>query len=258
MDTPVLTPSSSSSIVGFLLHDVARLMRRRFEQRAIRLGFTRAQWQVLVHLAQNEGIHQAGLADILEVEPITLVRILDKLQARGLIERRQHPNDRRCLVTLSHARGAPEPRAAAHHRRHDACRSPGGSRRTRAGCPGPRLDPSQIQSCRGLHPAGERRRGPPWLTELPHATSAMLTQRRSIAIPIVTRWHRTDTPRRCGGHPSRSRRRGPNGWSYLRLPKGRLPQPRSRWLLRRDASAVCDPSCSRYSRWLWRWGATTT
>ena len=92
-----LSPSSSS-IVGFLLHDVARLMRRRFEQRAIRLGFTRAQWQVLVHLAQNEGIHQAGLADILEVEPITLVRILDKLQARGLVERRQHPNDRRAWL----------------------------------------------------------------------------------------------------------------------------------------------------------------
>lgn len=87
-----------SSPVGFLLHDVARLMRRRFEQRAARLGFTRAQWQVLVHLAQNEGINQAGLADILEVEPIALVRILDKLQARGLVERRQHASDRRCWL----------------------------------------------------------------------------------------------------------------------------------------------------------------
>jgi len=88
----------SSSRVGFLIHDVARLMRRRFEQRAARLGFTRAQWQVLVHLAQNEGINQAGLADIIEVEPISLVRILDKLQARGLVERRQHPNDRRAWL----------------------------------------------------------------------------------------------------------------------------------------------------------------
>ncbi len=81
--------------VGFLLHDVARLMRKRFEQRARGLGLTRAQWQVLVHLAQNEGIHQSGLADILEVEPITLLRILDKLEARGLIERRRHATDRR-------------------------------------------------------------------------------------------------------------------------------------------------------------------
>jgi MarR family transcriptional regulator for hemolysin len=87
--------SSPPPTVGFLTHDVARLMRKRFEQRAARMGFTRSQWQVLVHLAKNEGIHQAGLAEILEVEPITLVRILDKLEGRGLVERRQHPTDRR-------------------------------------------------------------------------------------------------------------------------------------------------------------------
>lgn len=81
--------------IGFVLHDVGRLMRKRFEQQAAHLGFTRSQWLVLLHLAKNEGIHQAGLAEILEVEPITLVRILDKLEGRGLIERRQHPTDRR-------------------------------------------------------------------------------------------------------------------------------------------------------------------
>lgn len=87
--------SSPSPTVGFLAHDVARLMRKRFEQRASTLGFTRSQWQVLVHLAKNEGIHQSGLADILEVEPITLTRMIDRLEARGLVERRQHPTDRR-------------------------------------------------------------------------------------------------------------------------------------------------------------------
>lgn len=81
--------------LGFLLHDVARLLRKRFEQRARDLGLTRAQWQVLVYLALNEGIHQGGLAELLEIEPITLVRILDKLEARGLIERRRHAADRR-------------------------------------------------------------------------------------------------------------------------------------------------------------------
>ena len=81
--------------LGFLLHDVARLLRKRFEQRAKNLGLTRSQWQTLAYLAGNEGIHQAGLAEILEIEPITLVRILDKLAERGLIERRQHPSDRR-------------------------------------------------------------------------------------------------------------------------------------------------------------------
>ncbi len=89
---------SSNANVGYLLHDAARLMRKRFEQRAGRLGFTRSQWQVLVHLAKNEGIHQAGLADILEVEPISLTRILDRLAARGLVERRQHPKDRRAWL----------------------------------------------------------------------------------------------------------------------------------------------------------------
>lgn len=87
--------SEQTSTIGFLLHDVARLMRKRFEQRARSLGLTRAQWQVLVHLAKNEGIHQSGLAEILESEPITLLRILDKLEARGLIERRRHATDRR-------------------------------------------------------------------------------------------------------------------------------------------------------------------
>ncbi|AGB71225.1 MULTISPECIES: MarR family winged helix-turn-helix transcriptional regulator [Rhizobium] len=86
---------SSTPTLGFLLHDVARLLRKRFEQRAKDLGLTRSQWQTLAYLANNEGIHQAGLAEMLEIEPITLVRILDKLSERGLVERRQHPNDRR-------------------------------------------------------------------------------------------------------------------------------------------------------------------
>lgn len=86
---------SATPTLGFLLHDVARLLRKRFEQRAKELGLTRSQWQTLAYLANNEGIHQSGLAEILEVEPITLVRILDKLSERGLVERRQHPTDRR-------------------------------------------------------------------------------------------------------------------------------------------------------------------
>lgn len=81
--------------VGFLLHDVARLLRKRFEQNARDLGLTRSHWQVLVYLARNEGIHQGGLAELLEVEPITLARMIDKLQESGLIERRAHSTDRR-------------------------------------------------------------------------------------------------------------------------------------------------------------------
>src|SRR5437588_13105689 len=80
--------------LGFLLHDVARLLRRRFEQNARGSGLTRSQWQVLAYLAKNEGINQSGLADLLEIEPITLCRIVDRLQALGLVERHPHPSDR--------------------------------------------------------------------------------------------------------------------------------------------------------------------
>ncbi|WP_045837408.1 MarR family winged helix-turn-helix transcriptional regulator [Hyphomicrobium sp. 99] len=81
--------------VGFLLHGCARLLRKRFEQNSQGTGLTLPQWKVLVYLSSNEGINQAGLADLLDVEPITLGRSLDKLQALKLIERRPHPTDRR-------------------------------------------------------------------------------------------------------------------------------------------------------------------
>jgi MarR family transcriptional regulator for hemolysin len=81
--------------LGFLLNDVARLLRKRFEQNAREFGLTRAQWQVLAYLARNEGIQQSALADILDVEPITLGRIVDRLEAASLVERRNHPTDRR-------------------------------------------------------------------------------------------------------------------------------------------------------------------
>jgi DNA-binding MarR family transcriptional regulator len=84
-----------SPTLGFLIHDVARLLRTRFEQLSRDSGLTRSQWQVLAYLERNEGIHQSGLAELLEVEPITLGRIIDRLQEFGLVERRPHPTDRR-------------------------------------------------------------------------------------------------------------------------------------------------------------------
>ncbi len=86
--------------LGFLLHDVSRLLRKRFDRRARTIGLTRAQWFVMAHLARNEGINQSALADILEIEPITLVHQLDRLEAAGWIERRLDPDDRR--VRLLH------------------------------------------------------------------------------------------------------------------------------------------------------------
>jgi DNA-binding MarR family transcriptional regulator len=93
--------------LSFLLHEVARLLRKRFEQRAKDLGLTRSQWQTLAYLSKNEGIHQAGLAELLEIEPITLVRILDKLEERSLIERRRHPTDRRIRLLFSREEAKP-------------------------------------------------------------------------------------------------------------------------------------------------------
>ena len=80
---------------GFLPHDTARLQRRAFERRARDTGLTRSQWAVLAYVARHEGSNQAALADMLEIEPITLVRLLDKLEAAGLVERRPDPTDRR-------------------------------------------------------------------------------------------------------------------------------------------------------------------
>ena len=78
---------------AFLLHDVARLLKKRFEQNS--RGLTRSQWQVLAYLAENEGVNQARLAELIEIEPITLGRLVDKLETLGLIERYPHPTDRR-------------------------------------------------------------------------------------------------------------------------------------------------------------------
>ena len=91
--------------MGFLIADVARLMRRNFDRRAQQIGLTRAQWQVLSWLKRNEGISQAALADLLEMSPMTLVRLIDKLETAGLVERRPRPGDRRSyqLYLADHA-----------------------------------------------------------------------------------------------------------------------------------------------------------
>jgi MarR family transcriptional regulator, transcriptional regulator for hemolysin len=87
----------SEPTLGFLVHDVARLLRKRLEQRAraAGIGLTRAQWQTLAYLARSEGMNQASLAQLLDIEPITLVRLIDRLEAIGLVERRPDPRDRR-------------------------------------------------------------------------------------------------------------------------------------------------------------------
>jgi MarR family transcriptional regulator for hemolysin len=80
---------------GFLVHDVARLLRVAYDRRTRELGLTRSQWWVLNHLYFNEGITQSELADVLDVEKPTLGRLLDRLEDKGWLERRADPSDRR-------------------------------------------------------------------------------------------------------------------------------------------------------------------
>jgi DNA-binding MarR family transcriptional regulator len=84
-----------SDDLGFLLGDAARLLRRSFDERARAMGVTRPQWRVLALLNRFDGSTQVNLADMLDVEPITLGRMVDRLQDAELVERRADPKDRR-------------------------------------------------------------------------------------------------------------------------------------------------------------------
>jgi MarR family transcriptional regulator for hemolysin len=81
--------------IAFTIMDVARMLKTYADQRARRFGISRAQWGVLVRLDRSEGLKQSELADILDLQPISLTRLLDRLAENGLIERRADPNDRR-------------------------------------------------------------------------------------------------------------------------------------------------------------------
>ncbi|GAA2846589.1 DNA-binding MarR family transcriptional regulator [Aminobacter aminovorans] len=81
--------------LGFLIHDAARLVRRSFEQRGSEFGLSAAQWRLLVRLVKEEGVAQARLAELLEIEPISVSRLLDRMEEGGWIERRQGAADRR-------------------------------------------------------------------------------------------------------------------------------------------------------------------
>ncbi len=79
----------------FVLHDVARLLRVDADKRARTQGMTRAQWAILIWLERQPGLSQKELAELLEVEPISVARLIDRLEARGMVERRADPRDRR-------------------------------------------------------------------------------------------------------------------------------------------------------------------
>lgn len=84
--------------LGFLVHEVARLMKRRFEDEARRLDLTLPQWRTLNQIAMDEGVTQAQLAANLDVDPMTMSGILNRLERRGLIDRLTDPADSRAKL----------------------------------------------------------------------------------------------------------------------------------------------------------------
>ena len=83
--------------LGVLVSDIARLLRRNFDRRLQSLGLSQAQWRALVHVSRNEGLSQTALADCLEIQPITVGRLIDRMEGAGWLERRNHPLDRRAV-----------------------------------------------------------------------------------------------------------------------------------------------------------------
>ncbi|CCV06160.1 Transcriptional regulator, MarR family [Mesorhizobium metallidurans STM 2683] len=92
--------------LGFLIHDVQRLMRKRFEARASGLGLSSAQWRLMVRVAKEEGITQARLAELLEIEPISVSRLVDRMEEGGWIERRSDAADRRVRMIFPTAKAS--------------------------------------------------------------------------------------------------------------------------------------------------------
>jgi MarR family transcriptional regulator, transcriptional regulator for hemolysin len=88
-------PRSINREFAFMLNDVARMLRTYADHKAAQFGITRAQWVVLARLDRSEGLKQSELAEMLDLQPISLTRLLDKLCDSGLIERRPDPVDRR-------------------------------------------------------------------------------------------------------------------------------------------------------------------
>jgi MarR family transcriptional regulator for hemolysin len=90
-----MPPLPAKREIAFTIMDVARMLKTYADQRARQFGISRAQWAVLIRIDRSEGLKQSELAEILDLQPISLTRLLDRLAESELIERRADPNDRR-------------------------------------------------------------------------------------------------------------------------------------------------------------------
>jgi DNA-binding MarR family transcriptional regulator len=93
--------------LGFLLADCSRLLRRDFDRRVRDLGMTQAQWRALGRLSREEGINQTTLAERLEIKPITLTRLIDRMEAAGWVRREADTSDRRAIRLFLTPRSKP-------------------------------------------------------------------------------------------------------------------------------------------------------
>ena len=92
--------------IAFGFGDISRLLRKRFDAAARGIGLTGAQWRVLIAVSKNPGMNQGQLAERLEVEPITVCRMIDRMEQAGLVERRADPQDRRARLLYPAANAA--------------------------------------------------------------------------------------------------------------------------------------------------------
>ena len=118
----------------FLLHDLGRLLRVDADKRARAEGMTRAQWGILLWLERQPGMSQKELSELLEVEPISVARLVDRLEARAMVERRPDPKDRR--IWRLHLCPAAHPALHEIHRHRAAM-----ARRLTAG-----IDPTTLET----------------------------------------------------------------------------------------------------------------
>ena len=121
-----MTDPERNGTLGHLIQDLARLMAQRVDERARRLGLTRAQWSLIAALFRREGSSQAALAEHLEITPISLGRLVDRMEKAGWVERRGEPADRRAyrlyLTERAH-RLRPQLRALTDHVQSHALRA---------------------------------------------------------------------------------------------------------------------------------------
>lgn len=99
--------SNLNSRFGFVVNDVARLMRWSFDRQSQGLGLSRAQWSVLAYLKHNNGSKQMLLAQLMDIKPTTLARHVDRLEAEGWVLRKDDPEDRRAKLVFLTDRAAP-------------------------------------------------------------------------------------------------------------------------------------------------------